>query len=163
VVEEVGLPQEKVWILDADSSPEPWAKAFADDPDQWIATNQPLFFGYSPSLENGASITAKHEDGSPYFAAMAVHLIGVLEPRDAVQLPARYRLPVPRFGYIKEFATKDDGCRSLHPDVILRDLRRTTKGIALFTQIADQVAKEQTTITGENAPDLVRNTDQAPE
>lgn len=140
------LQPDEIVIVDGSSSQEPWAKALTKNPDQWLAQRQPRVFGYSPSLESGISVTV------PLFDAMAVHLTN-LPPKVSRQIPNRYRVPVPRFGYVKEFAvTPDDSCKSFSPDAILDDLKRTTKGIAQLTAIAEFIAKQEA--DGTDSPDL---------
>lgn len=137
------LNPDEIWVRDGDSTNEPWAKAFDRDPDQWIRQHRPRIFMYSPALQSGVSITV------PHFDAMAIHLVN-LQPKISRQLPARYRLPIPRFGYVKESATAhDESCKSFNPDAIIHDLNKTTQGIAQLTEVAEFVAKKQAEQTGE--------------
>lgn len=140
---ESGMDANRIIIIDSDTSSEQWVKNAISNIDEFILREKPLFFGFTPSLENGISIEASNPDGSSYFKAVAVHLTGTLSARDAKQLPFRFRKPVPRFGFVaaKGFLGKHSG--STNPDQVMKDLQRTASDIAVYSQITEQQRTEK--------------------
>ncbi|MEP0959905.1 hypothetical protein [Microcoleus sp. FACHB-1515] len=146
-----GIPSEKIYIIDSQTSQEPWAKEFSLDPDAFIAKYDPRIIGYSPSVNSGVSL----DDKVGHFSAMAIHLVH-LEPRAGKQLPDRLRSDVPRFGYVKERgAIPDSLFSSCRPDVILRDLYRNVEGVNKLTEFAKYANENQQTDHEGNPIDIV--------
>jgi len=140
---ESGMDEKRIIIIDSDKSSEQWVKNAIANIDEFILREQPLFFGFTPSLENGISIETTNPDRTSYFKAVAIHLTGTLSARDAKQLPFRFRKPIPRFGFVatKGFLCKQSG--STNPDQVLRELKNTAHDIAVYGHIADQLKKER--------------------
>lgn len=148
---DLGVSPKDVWILDGDSSEQPWAKEAADDPDKWTQAYKPRLFGCSPSLLCGVS----NDDRSGHFAAVALHLVH-LEPRAAKQIVDRLRTDKPRFGYVKPSASSNDNlCSGSRPDLILRDLYRNHAHIAKLTEFAQYAIDKAPTDADGNPLDLV--------
>lgn len=139
-----GMDENRIIIIDSDNSSEQWVKNAIVDIDGFILREQPLFFGFTPSLENGISIEAENPDGKSYFKAVAVHLTGTLSARDAKQLPFRFRKPIPRFGFVaaKGFLCKQSS--SNNPDRVMKELKQTAQDVAIYSQISEQTEIDQT-------------------
>ncbi len=135
LIENQEIPADKVWVLDGDSSEEPWAKDFAKNPDEWIKKYEPQVILYSPSIQMGVSIE------EPAFERLYFHLVH-LEPRAAIQLPDRYRVNCPRYGYIRPSSSSSTG-GSFLPEEILSDYFRSAEGVNLLTGIGQYLQNEQ--------------------
>ena len=86
-----GLKPEEILRFDGDTSADPRQREFADNPNKFLAENDIKLLVASPSLTSGVSITVDAFD--QVFAFFEGNSIA---PLDAMQMPHRYRLPVPR-------------------------------------------------------------------
>ncbi|MBD2157321.1 hypothetical protein [Leptolyngbya sp. FACHB-16] len=142
---------DEIYIMDSDSSSENWAEQLSTDPDKWVTQNRPRILGYSPTFQQGISIT----DPESHFQSMAIHLVH-LDWRSAKQMPERLRSNVPRFGYVKpRSARTDDFFNSCRPDVIIRDFYRNVEGVEKLTQFAQYAQSKGITDADGNLLDLV--------
>lgn len=146
-----GITPEAVCIIDSESSSEEWAQQLSTNPDQWIAKHRPRILGYSPTFQQGISIT----DPNGHFQAMAIHLVH-LDWRSAKQMPERLRTNVPRFGYVKPCGTRTNGLfNSCRPEVIVRDFYHNVAGVGTLTQFVQYAQSKGATDADGNPLDLV--------
>lgn len=134
-LEQAGLlPPQRVIRVDRKTSETEQIKDFMRNPNQGIATQKPTLLILSPSAESGIDITI------PYFKRLAFHLV-YLETRSQIQLPCRYRPPIPWFGYVKDFALNDEAGRSLNPETLLKDLYRNKDQVSRLVGLAEALAE----------------------
>lgn len=129
-------PEAKVTRVDGTTSETDEVRSLMSAPNAWIEKHRPDFLIYTPTLESGADITTDH------FDRMLFYLVN-LETRAQMQMLNRVRLPIPRFGYVKESAFSDeDGGRSLRPDVLFRESTRNVKSAIHLTKLAVAMAEQ---------------------
>ncbi|MEP0873218.1 KAP family NTPase, partial [Trichocoleus desertorum AS-A10] len=138
-LEQAGLlPPQRIIRVDSKTSETDEIKDFMRDPNAAIASQKPTLLLLSPSAESGIDITI------PYFKQLAFHFV-YLETRSQIQLPSRYRLPIPWFGYVKEYAASDEGGRSLNPATLLKDLYKNKEQLSRLVNLAEALAKDDNT------------------
>ena len=87
----LGLTDDQILRFDGDTSADPRQREFADNPNKFLRENNIKLLVASPSLTSGVSITVDAFD--QVFAFFEGNSIA---PLDAMQMPHRFRLPVPR-------------------------------------------------------------------
>jgi hypothetical protein len=120
-------PKLGVLRLDSKTAEEDWAKSLLKHPDRYLDQQQPHVFIFSPTAESGLNITI------PIFDRVMAYLVH-LETRTQHQILNRYRLPVPRTIFTRQFGSTASG-QSLHPDRILRDWETSARQTAMLTQL----------------------------
>ena len=79
-------------------------KEFLQDPDRWIAENQPEYLLGSPSIESGLDISIKN-----YFTEHFAFFFGMLDIDSCLQMLGRIRdSSVPKFIWCKKFILPED-------------------------------------------------------
>lgn len=129
-------PAAKVFRADGKTAETKGVQNFLTNPNEVIEREQPDLLIYSPTMESGGDIT------SEWFDRMGFYLVN-LETRAQVQMLGRVRPPIPRVGYVLEYANPDESGRALRPDVLKRDLRTNVAEAAQLTQLAVELAKQE--------------------
>lgn len=135
------LPPQRTVRVDGTTTELEEIKDFMRNPNAAIAALKPTLLLLSPSAESGIDITI------PYFAQQAFHLV-YLETRSQIQTINRYRLPIPCFGYVKEYAVSDEEGRSLDPEILLKDLHQNKEQLSKFINLAEVLAEADTENNG---------------
>jgi hypothetical protein len=138
-------PGVKVFRADGKTAETPEVREFLTKPNQVIEREQPDLLIYSPTMESGGDITTE------WFDRMGFYLVN-LETRAQVQMLGRVRPPIPRVGYVLEYAHPDESGRGLRPEVLKRDLRTNVASAAQLTQLAVELAKQE----NPNKPDWLK-------
>ena len=73
-------------VINSETSHEPWAKAFLENPNQYIELTKPQFVIISPSAESGISVTIQN-----YFTDKFSFFSGVLGTNSQMQIMLRLR------------------------------------------------------------------------
>ncbi|MFB8790998.1 MAG: plasmid replication protein, CyRepA1 family [Potamolinea sp.] len=139
------VPAAKVFRADGKTAETPEVREFLTKPNQVIEREQPDLLIYSPTMESGGDIT------SEWFDRMGFYLVN-LETRAQVQMLGRVRPPIPRVGYVLEYANPDESGRTLRPEVLKRDLRTNVAEATQLTQLAVELAKQE----NPNKPDWLK-------
>ncbi|MEP0872856.1 PriCT-2 domain-containing protein, partial [Trichocoleus desertorum AS-A10] len=135
------LPPQRVVRVDGKTTELDEIKDFMRNPNAAIAALKPTLLLLSPSAESGIDITI------PYFVQQAFHLVH-LETRSQIQTINRYRLPIPCFGYVKEYAAYDEGGRSLNPETLLKDLNQNKEQLSRLINLAEALTAADTENNG---------------
>lgn len=129
-------PQAKVLRVDGQTSEKVEIREFLTRPNQVIEREKPDLLIYSPTMESGADITTH------YFDRMLFHFVN-LETRAQLQMLGRIRQPIPRLGYVLEYANFDEEGRSLRPEILEKDLRKNAAAAEQLTTLAVALAQEE--------------------
>jgi hypothetical protein len=150
------LPPQRIIRVDRKTSETEQIKDFMRNPNQAINAQKPTLLLLSPSAESGIDISI------PYFKQLAFHLV-YLETRSQIQLPSRYRPPIPWFGYVKGFAVNDEAGRSLNPETLLKDLYRNKNQLSRLVDLAEVLAEADNTHGYEKLKELLDPSSDSPD
>lgn len=145
-------PDKKIIRLDGHTSEEAWAKQLMDDPDTYLAREKPDLFIHTPTAESGVDITI------PGFDLVMGYLV-TMETRAQYQMLSRYRVPVPRVIFTKEFSAYDDA-QSLRPDVVLAEWQKSARYTATITQLESTLSSDE---NGQECLEKLKGRDRAEE
>ncbi|MBD2124564.1 plasmid replication protein, CyRepA1 family [Trichocoleus sp. FACHB-262] len=150
------LPSQCIIRVDRKTSETEQIKDFMRNPNQAINDLKPTLVLLSPSAESGIDINI------PYFKHLAFHFV-YLETRSQIQLPSRYRPPIPWFGYVKNFALNDEAGRSLNPETLLKDLYRNKDQLSRLVGLAEVLAEADNTEGYEKLKELLDPKSESPD
>lgn len=97
-----GLNPNQIFIFNKETSSEDEQRAFADDPDKFLAERDIRLFLFSPSLTSGLSI-----ERFAFDTCFGIFEGQTISPDDALQALGRYRHPVERVIYASHYGRSD--------------------------------------------------------
>ena len=130
------LPSSKVFRADGKTAETPEVREFLTKPNEVIEREKPDLLIYSPTMESGGDITTS------YFHRMGFYFTN-LETRAQMQMLGRVRLPIPRVGYVLEYANSDESGTTLRPDVLKRELRKNAEEMIKLVKLVAVLAQEE--------------------
>ena len=116
---------------------------FLTNPNEYIKQVQPSVVFLSPTAESSLDITVEH------FDEVWGLFCGVVSSQSAMQLLGRYRVPVPRFIFAREYTINASDNHSPFPKVVKKQLHK--KNFEIIQQIALQNYLEATNKPEEEA------------
>ncbi|MCT7953375.1 hypothetical protein NG798_26605, partial [Ancylothrix sp. C2] len=116
---------------------------FLTNPNEYIKQVQPSVVFLSPTAESSLDITVEH------FDEVWGLFCGVVSSQSAMQLLGRYRIPVPRFIFAREYTINASDNHSPFPKVVKKQLHK--KNFEIIQQIALQNYLEATNKPEEEA------------
>jgi hypothetical protein len=122
---------------------------FLRDPNNWIERNHPSYITLSPTALASLDITI------PWFKAVFGYFHGVLDGFGCRQMLGRYREPVPRYVFCRQFLPANNtGIKSPVASVVAKNLHKLGLAEILEIGLADYLANKGA--EEENTFDLVR-------
>lgn len=146
-------PDLKIVRVDREFTETQEGKDYVENLNKSILESKPDILIYTGSMGTGCSIDGKHYDKelkkTLYFPEVYDHFdkvyglfYGVVPSNQIRQYLARYRKPVPRVIWCKEFGYSDESLKSFDPDVIKRTIFKNKKSSSEIIDFAVSLAKE---------------------